>query len=174
MQGRLEPNVIQATCGEVMGNQSDIKTIATNRKASHDYILEERFEAGIVLTGSEIKSIRARQVSLKEAHIQVDPGGAWLVNAHIAPYNPANQFNHDPRRRRKLLLHKREISTLQDKVRQRGFTIIPLRLYLKAGLAKVEIALARGKRQYDKRRELAKKAADRDVERALAQGRRGE
>jgi SsrA-binding protein len=157
-----------------MGNSNEIKTIANNRKASHDYLLDERFEAGIVLTGSEIKSIRARQVSLKEAHIQVDPGGAWLVNAHIAPYNPANQFNHDPRRRRKLLLHKREIKLLQDRVRQRGFTVVPLKLYLKSGLAKVEIALARGKKKYDKRRELAKKAAERDVQRALAQGRRGE
>lgn len=157
-----------------MSASSDVKNIATNRKASHDYDLEERFEAGIVLTGSEIKSIRARQVSLKEAHVQIDSNGVWLVNAHIAPYDPANQFNHDPRRRRKLLLHKREISDLYDQVRQRGFTIIPTRLYLKSGLAKVEIALAKGKRKYDKRRELAKKAADRDIERALSRKRRGD
>jgi len=151
-----------------MSRDSEPKNIATNRKAAHDYDLEERFEAGIVLTGSEIKSIRARQVSLKEAHVQVDPAGVWLVNAHIAPYDPANQFNHDPRRRRKLLLHKREITRLYDQVRQRGYTIVPTRLYLKSGLAKVEIALARGKRKYDKRRELAKKAAQRDIERALS------
>ncbi|MEJ2013716.1 MAG: SsrA-binding protein SmpB [Anaerolineales bacterium] len=152
---------------------SDVKTVATNRKASHDYLLEDRFEAGIVLTGSEIKSIRARQVSLKESHVQIDSSGAWLVNAHIAPYDPANQFNHDPRRRRKLLLHRREIDKLYDEVRQRGYTIVPTRLYLKSGLAKVEIALAKGKRKYDKRRELAKKAADREIERALSRKKRG-
>jgi SsrA-binding protein len=157
-----------------MSSGSEVKNIATNRKAAHDYNLEERFEAGIVLTGSEIKSIRARQVSLKEAHVQIDSRGVWLVNAHIAPYDPANQFNHDPKRKRKLLLHKREISRLFDQVRQRGYTIIPTRLYLKSGLAKVEIALAKGKRKYDKRRELAKKAADRDIERALSRKRRGD
>jgi SsrA-binding protein len=157
-----------------MSAGTEVKNIATNRKAAHDYDLEDRFEAGIVLTGSEIKSIRAHQVSLKEAHVQIDSNGVWLVNAHIAPYDPANQFNHDPRRRRKLLLHKREISNLYDQVRQRGFTIIPTRLYLKSGLAKVEIALAKGKRKYDKRRELAKKAADRDIERALSRKRRGD
>jgi SsrA-binding protein len=156
-----------------MSSSNEVKTVATNRKAAHEYILEDRFEAGIVLTGSEIKSIRARQVSLKEAHIEIDGSGPWLVNAHIAPYNPANQYNHDPRRRRKLLLHKREIGTLRDNVRQRGYTIIPLRMYLKSGLAKLEISLAKGKKKYDKREELAKKAAQRDVERALAQERRG-
>jgi len=157
-----------------MSGSTDVKNIATNRKAAHDYNLEERLEAGLVLTGSEIKSIRARQVSLKEAHVHIDSNGVWLVNAHIAPYDPANQFNHDPRRRRKLLLHKREISRLYDQVRQRGYTIIPTRLYLKSGLAKVEIALATGKRKFDKRRELAKKAADRDIERALSRTRRGD
>ena len=112
--------------------------------------------------------MRAGQISLKEAHVEVDGEEAWLVDAHIAPYQAAGTFNHDPRRRRKLLLHKREIQKLHDRVRQRGYTIIPTRMYLRRGIAKVEIALARGKRKFDKRRELAKKAAAREIERALA------
>jgi SsrA-binding protein len=146
----------------------DIKIIATNRKAKHEYFLEETTEAGLSLLGTEIKSIRAGQVSLKEAYVEVDGYEAWLVNAHIAPYESAAQFNHDPRRRRKLLLHKREISKLYDRVRQKGYTVVPLRLYLKRGRAKIEIALARGKRKYDKRTEISKRDAARDIERALA------
>ena len=146
----------------------EFKVVVTNRKAKHDYFLEDIFEAGLSLRGTEIKSIRAGQVSLKEAHVETDGSQAWLVNAHIAPYESAGQFNHDPRRRRKLLLHKREIRRLFDRVRQRGYTIVPLRLYLKRGKAKLEIALAKGKRQYDKRKEISKRDAARDVERALA------
>jgi SsrA-binding protein len=146
----------------------EYKVVATNRKAKHEYFLEDKFEAGLSLLGTEIKSIRAGQVSLKEAHIEVDGSQAWLVNAHIAPYELAGQFNHEPRRRRRLLLHKREIQKLFDRVRQKGFTIVPLRLYIKRGKAKIEIALAKGKRKYDKRKEISKRDAARDVERELA------
>jgi SsrA-binding protein len=144
-----------------------IKVIATNRKAAHDYFLTDRFEAGIALKGTEIKSVRARQVSLREAYVQIDGNEAWLTNAHIAPYDPASRFNHDPRRRRKLLLHKREILRLHDKVRQKGFTLIPTKMYFKRGRAKVEIALARGKRKYDKRQEIAKRDAQREISRSM-------
>ncbi len=149
-------------------NEEDFKVIATNRKARHDFNLEEMIEAGIVLQGSEIKSVRAGKVSLREAYVRVDGREAWLVNAHIATYDPASKMNHEPRRPRKLLLHKREILRLFDKVRQRGYTIVPTRMYLKNGRAKVEIALARGKKQYDKRRDLAKREAAREMERTLA------
>ncbi len=153
-------------------SDSGVKVVARNRKASHDYFLEDRFEAGLVLRGTEIKSIRAGQVSLKEAHVVVNGDEAWIVDMHIAPYEAASKYNHEPKRRRKLLLHKREIERLYGKVRQKGYTVIPTQLYLKRGLAKVEIALGRGKRKYDKRRELARKAAERDVERALSSRRR--
>ncbi|MCJ7569257.1 MAG: SsrA-binding protein SmpB [Anaerolineales bacterium] len=150
------------------GKKDPFKTIARNKKAAHDYILEDRLEAGIVLRGTEIKSARSGNVSLKEAHVQISGEEAWLVNAHIAPYLAASAFNHDPRRRRKLLLHRKEILRLDAKVRQRGYTVIPTRMYLKDGRAKLEIALARGKRKYDKRREIAEKDAARDIERSLA------
>ena len=144
-----------------------IKVVATNRKAAHDYFLEDRFEAGIVLQGSEIKSVRAGRVSLKEAYVRVEHGEAWLVNAHIAPYDPASTQNHDPRRQRKLLLHRRQIEHVADDLKLRGYTLVPTKLYLKRGRAKLEFALAKGKRQYDKRRELAKREAAREIERAL-------
>jgi SsrA-binding protein len=146
-----------------MMKSEDIKVIATNRKAKHDFFLEDQFEAGLSLRGTEIKSIRAGQVSLKEAHIEVDGS-----DAHIAPYESAGKFNHEPKRRRRLLLHKREIQKLFDRVRQKGYTIVPLRLYLKHGRAKLEIALAKGKRKYDKRKEISKRDAERDIERTLA------
>jgi SsrA-binding protein len=142
-----------------------MKVISTNRKAHFDYFIEDRFEAGLALKGSEIKSIRAGSVSIREAFIQVDGKEAWLVDAHIGPYDPASRQNHEPRRKRKLLLHKREITKLTDKVRQKGYTIVPLRLYLKSGIAKIEIALARGKRKYDKRQVIAKRDAEREMSR---------
>lgn len=148
------------------------KIVARNRKASHDYFLEDFAEAGIVLLGTEIKSIRAGQVSLKEAYVRLDGQEAFLVNAHIAPYNPASHFNHDPRRPRKLLLHKREIRRMHEKVSQRGYTIVPTKMYLSKGRAKVEIATARGKRQYDKRKEIAKRETDREIEREMAKRRK--
>lgn len=144
------------------------RVVATNRKATHDYFLEDRMEAGIVLQGSEIKSIRAGRVSLKEAYVRIEGGEAWLVNAHIAPYDPASMQNHEPRRQRKLLLHRRQIERAFEDLKQRGYTLVPTKLYLKRGRAKLEIALAKGKRQYDKRRALAKREAAREIERALS------
>ena len=145
----------------------NIKVVATNRKAKFEYFLIETFEAGIALQGSEIKSIRAGQVSLTEAYVQTDGEEAWLMSAHIAPYEQANRFNHDPVRSRRLLLHKKEIRQLWDSVRQKGMTIIPTRVYLKGGRAKVEIALARGKKSYDKREAIAKRDRARDSAREM-------
>jgi SsrA-binding protein len=143
------------------------KIVARNRKAKFEYDLQEIFEAGLELKGTEIKSIRAGQVSLAEAYVRTNGRQAWLVGAHIAPYDQASVFNHDPERDRRLLLHKREIKTLWDAVRLKGMTIIPTILYLRDGLAKVEIALAKGKRQYDKRQAIKKRDMARDVDRAL-------
>ena len=145
----------------------DVKVVATNRKARHDYFLLETYEAGIALLGSEIKSVRAGQISIKEAYVRIDGDEAWLVEAHISPYDQANRFNHDPRRPRKLLLHKKEIANLYDDVRRKGVTVIPTRVYLKGGRAKVEIAVAKGKKQYDKRQDLAKRDSQREIERQL-------
>lgn len=147
---------------------NEIKVVATNRKARHEYFIEETFEAGLVLRGSEIKSIRASKVSLQEAYVALERGEAFLHGAHIAPYDPASSQNHDPTRTRKLLLHRRELDKLTSRVAERGYTIVPLRMYLRRGLAKVEIALAKGKRQYDKRRKIAERDANRRIERALA------
>lgn len=141
----------------------DEKVIATNRKARHDYFILDNFEAGIVLTGSEIKSIRLGHISIKEAYVKIDNREAWLVNAHIAPYDPASRMNHEPLRQRKLLLKKKEIQKLFELVTQKGITIIPLRVYIKNGRAKVEIGTAKGKKQYDKRATLAKRESDREL-----------
>jgi len=144
-----------------------VKVVATNRKARFEYFLLENFEAGISLHGSEIKSIRAGQVSLAEAFVQTDGKDAWLMNAHIAPYEQANRFNHDPKRPRQLLLHKREIRAIWDAVRQKGMTVVPVQLYLKDGRAKVEISLAKGKKLYDKRQDIARKDQARELEREV-------
>jgi SsrA-binding protein len=144
-----------------------IKVVATNRKAGRDFYLEDHIEAGLVLTGTEIKSVRAGRVNLSDGYVQPRDGELWLINAHIASYDPAGRYSHEPRRPRKLLLHRREINRLTARVSERGYTIVPTRLYLKEGRAKVEIALARGKRKYDKRQTIAKRDAQRDVERAL-------
>ena len=141
------------------------KTIATNRKAKFEYNLLEHFEAGIVLLGTEIKSIRARQMSIAEAYVQTDGKEVWLINSHIAPYDPASRMNHDPKRKRKLLLNKKEIRQLWNSVRQKGLTIIPVEVYLKDGRAKIDIALARGKKLYDKRHDIAERDMKRDLER---------
>lgn len=151
-----------------MKKQGSAKVVAQNRKAAHDYSLEERFEAGIALTGSEIKSIRSGNVSIKEAFVRFAGDEAWLENAHVAAYDPASMMNHDPRRSRKLLLHRRELDRLAADVRQRGYTVVPTKIYLVRGKAKVEIALARGKKRYDKRREIAKRDSQREIDRALA------
>ena len=143
--------------------------IARNKKAKFEYHLLENYEAGISLKGSEIKSIRTRQVSIAEAYIQIDGKEAWLINAHISPYDPASRQNHEPKRQRKLLLHKKEIIELWEGVRQKGLTIVPTELYLRNGRAKLNISLARGKKLYDKRREIA----ERDIQRDLARERSG-
>ena len=144
----------------------DIKVVAKNRKASFEYFLLEHFEAGISLQGSEIKSIRAGQVSLQEAYVQVNENEAWLVDAHIAPYDPASYANHDPTRPRRLLLHKKEIRSMWNAIRQKGVTVIPTQMYLKEGRAKLDIAIAKGKKLYDKRESIAKKDLERDLARA--------
>lgn len=148
------------------------KTVCTNRRARHDYFIEETFEAGLVLQGSEVKSLRDGKAQLKDSYARILKGEAFLLNAHISPYAAANIFNHDPTRTRKLLLHQREIRRLTGKVKERGWTLIPLRLYFKDSRAKVELALARGKKLYDKRESLKKKAAQREVERSLKNVRR--
>jgi len=141
----------------------DKKTIASNRKARFEYFLLEKMEAGIALKGSEIKSIRAGQISLAEAYVQIQQNEAWLINAHIAPYDPASRNNHDPIRNRRLLLSKKQIQELWQAIKIKGMTIVPVELYLTHGLAKVEIALAKGKNLYDKRQEIAKRDMRREV-----------
>jgi len=143
----------------------NIKVVATNRKAGFEYFLFERFEAGLALKGSEIKSIRAGQISLAESYIRVEENQAWLIEAHIAPYAQANRFNHDPKRSRRLLLHRKEIREMWDAVRQKGVTIVPIRVYLKNGRAKLEIAIAKGKKLHDKREAIARRDAEREMER---------
>jgi SsrA-binding protein len=152
-----------------MNASAGIKVVARNRKARHEYFVLETLEAGLVLRGSEIKSIRAGQISLAEAYVRVDGREAWLVDAHIAPYDQASYQNHDPRRERKLLLHRPEIRGLWEAVRQKGVTLIPLQVYLKDGRAKIEIAVAKGKKLYDKRQELARRDAEREIERQFRQ-----
>ena len=143
------------------------KVVARNRRARHEYFILETLEAGIVLHGSEIKSIRAGQISLAEAYVRIDGKEAWLEDAHIAPYEQASINNHEPLRPRKLLLHSSEIRKLWNTVRQKGVAIIPLSVYLHNGRAKVEIAIAKGKKLYDKRAEIAKRDSQREIERHL-------
>jgi SsrA-binding protein len=143
------------------------KLVVDNRRARHDYHLLERLEAGLVLTGTEVKSLRAGRAHLRNAYADVREGEAWLVGAHISEYDQGNLANHDPDRDRKLLLHRREIASVIGKVRERGLTLVPTRLYFKDGRAKVELAIARGKEARDKRRDIAKREADRHIERAL-------
>lgn len=145
----------------------NIKIVAKNRKAQFEYFLLEKFEAGIVLKGSEIKSIRAGHVSLQEAYVQVEANQAWLINSHIASYEAASYLDHDPKRARKLLLHKKELRILWNDVRQKGVTVIPVSMYLKGGRAKVEIAVAKGKKLYDKRHDIAEKDVRRDIDRMM-------
>jgi len=143
------------------------KVVARNRKASHDYVLKEKYEAGMALMGSEIKSIRAGQVSLKEAYVRTNGREAFLVNAHIAPYNQAGKDGHEPLRERKLLLHADEIADLYEEVKRNGSTIVPLQIYLKKGRAKLEISVAKGKKKWDKRQDIAKRDAEREMARAM-------
>jgi len=146
--------------------------IAVNRKAYHDYHIQESFEAGIVLKGSEIKSIRAGKVNLSDAYARPENGELWLYNSHISSYDAASYNTHEPIRPRKLLLHRKEIDILASKVVQKGLTLVPLKLYIKHGVAKVELGVAKGKKVYDKREAIARRDADREIERALKQRRR--
>ncbi len=145
------------------------KTITVNRKAYHDYHIEESVEAGLVLTGTEIKSIRAGGVNLRDAYARSEKGELWLLGAHIAQYPGGNRYNHEPKRPRKLLLHRRQIAELSGAVMRKGLTIVPLKMYLKNGIAKVELGLVRGKKVYDKREALALRDAQRQIERAFSQ-----
>jgi SsrA-binding protein len=157
--------------GVEMGEE---KTVAQNRKARHDYSIEDSFEAGIVLTGTEIKSIRAGKVSLAEAYARIENGEAWLVGANISPWDTGNRFNHEPKRPRKLLLHGAQILALQTRTRAKGLTLIPLKMYITGrGIAKLEVGLGRGKQQHDRRRDIAERDARREVDRAIAEARRG-
>ncbi|WP_211328188.1 SsrA-binding protein SmpB [Thermodesulfitimonas autotrophica] len=144
-----------------------VKVVCENRKARHDYFILETFEAGIVLTGTEVKSLRAGRGNLKESYARVENGELWLYDMHISPYEQGNRFNHEPKRPRKLLMHKGEIMRLWGRTREKGLTLVPLRCYFKDGRAKVEIALAKGKKLYDRREEIAAREAKREVERAL-------
>jgi SsrA-binding protein len=144
-----------------------IKTVATNKKAFHNYFVGERFEAGIVLTGSEIKSLRDGRISLVDTYVRPEGGEMWLINAHIARYDPSSYMGHEPTRRRKLLLHRKEIRNLTGKVAEKGLTLVATRIYLKGNLAKVEIALAKGKKLYDKREVVTRRESDRELARTL-------
>jgi SsrA-binding protein len=146
---------------------SDRKVITSNRKASHDYTLEESFEAGLVLMGSEIKAIRDNRVNLKDGYVVEREGELWLENVHISPYDQASIFGHEPLRPRKLLMHRKEINSLISQMREKGYSVVPTLLYLKKGRAKVEIALGRGKKQYDKRAAIAERDSKREVQRVL-------
>ncbi len=147
--------------------ETNQKTVTVNRRARREYFIDESFEAGMVLLGSEVKSLRDGRANLADSYARVDKGQVFLVNSHISAYPAANMFNHEPTRPRKLLLHKREISRLTGKVKERGLTLIPLKLYFKDGRAKVELGLARGKKLYDKRATVKEKMVRREMERSM-------
>lgn len=154
--------------GKKDGNDSDFQVISRNRKASHDYDLSDKYEAGVVLAGSEIKSIRANKINLRDGFVQERDGELWLMNVHITPYEHAGTYGYvEPMRPRKLLLHRREINRIVDQIQSKGLTVVPTMVYLKRGRAKFEIALAKGKRKYDKRADIAKRESDREIRRAL-------
>lgn len=147
--------------------KNDGTLIAQNKKANHDYFIEETYEAGIVLQGTEIKSIRARRVNLKDSFARIHNGEVYIHNMHISPYEHGNRYNHDPIRTRKLLLHRKQISKLIGETKETGYTLVPLKIYLKNGFAKLLLGLGKGKKQYDKREDLKRKEAKRDIERAF-------
>ena len=148
------------------------RDIAVNRRARHEFLIEETVEAGMALMGSEVKALREGKANLKDSYGRIENGEVWLWNAHISPYGPASQFGHEPTRTRKLLLHRGEIERLNGKVKERGLTLVPLRLYFKNGRAKVELALARGKKQHDKRDAIREREQRREIDRELAARRR--
>ena len=143
------------------------KVLCENKKARHDYFIEETYEAGLILQGTEVKSLRLGKGNLKDGYVQIEGPEAFLHNTHISPYPHAHQFNHDPERVHKLLLHKREIRRLMGKTQERGYTVVPLKIYLKHGKMKLEIGLAKGKTRYDKREVLKKRSADREIEKVM-------
>jgi SsrA-binding protein len=147
------------------------KTIAQNRRARHDYEIEDTVEAGMALVGTEVKSCRASKVNMSDAYVRIENGEAWLVGCHIAPYSHGNRSNHDPTRARKLLLHRGEIERLHVKSAQEGRTLVPLRMYFKGGIAKIEIAVGRGKKLYDKRRDIAERETDRRMRQEMGRRR---
>ncbi|TWI60030.1 SsrA-binding protein SmpB [Halalkalibacter nanhaiisediminis] len=153
--------------------KKESNVIAQNKRASHDYFIEETFEAGIVLKGTEIKSMRAGRMNLKDSFARISNGEAYLHNAHISEYEQGNRYNHDPVRARKLLLHKKEINQLIGQTQQKGYSIVPLKVYLKNGFAKVLIGVAKGKKNYDKRETLKRQDAKRDIDRALRERQKG-
>ena len=144
-----------------------VKIVATNRKAYHNYLIQESFEAGLVLTGTEIKSIRDGKVNINDAYVRPEGGELWLVNAYIARYEPGSYMSHDPTRRRRLLMHRKEVNLLTGRVQEKGLTLVPLKVYLKDSLAKLEVAVARGKKLYDKREKVAERDSDREIQRAV-------
>lgn len=150
-----------------MAKQQGIKIIAENRKAFHDYFIEEKYECGIVLSGTEVKSLRAGKVNLRDSYVTIKAGEAWLIGVNISPYDHGNRFNLDPMRSRKLLMHKREIIKLYSTIKQDGLTLVPTKCYFKDSKVKFEIGLARGKKNYDKRDSLAEKQAKREIDRAI-------
>jgi SsrA-binding protein len=150
-----------------MPKRENEKDVAVNRRAYHDYFIDEKYEAGVMLTGTEIKSVRNGRANLRDGYVRIDSNEAWLENVHISPYAQGNVMNQEPVRPRKLLLHRKEISSLIGKVKQKGYTLVPLRVYITRNRAKVEIGLARGKRQYDKREAIAARDAKREIERAM-------
>lgn len=149
------------------------KTIAQNKKARHDYHIEETYEVGIVLQGTEIKSIRAGKVSIKDSFARIENGEVFLYNMHISPYEQGNRYNHDPLRTRKLLLHRREISKLIGATKEQGYSLVPLKIYLKDGFAKIQLALAKGKKLYDKRENIKQRDAKREIEKAFREKQKG-
>ena len=150
-----------------MAKQKGNRMIANNKKAYHDYFIEDKYEAGISLAGTEVKSLRMGKCSIKEAFVRIENGQVYVYGMHISPYEKGNIFNRDPLRQRKLLMHRKEIDRLVSKIKEKGFTLVPLQVYLKGSLVKVEIGLARGKKLYDKREDLAKKDARREMERGF-------
>jgi SsrA-binding protein len=150
-----------------MPDKKEERDVAVNRRAYHDYFIDDKLEAGIMLTGTEVKSVRGGRTNLRDGFVRIDGNEAWLENVHISPYAEANLMNHEPMRPRKLLLHRREIASLIGKVRQKGYTLIPLRVYFARNRAKVEVGLARGKKQYDKREAIAERDAKREIARAM-------
>ncbi|KKB38643.1 SsrA-binding protein SmpB [Bacillus thermotolerans] len=149
------------------------KTVAQNKKARHDFFIEETYEAGIVLQGTEIKSIRAGRVNLKDAFARIHRGEVFVYNMHISPYEQGNRYNHDPLRTRKLLLHRKQIDKLIGETKEAGYSLVPLKMYIKDGYAKLLIGLAKGKKKYDKREDLKRKEAKRDIERAFRERQKG-